>query len=93
MVKSNICVLDTNSAKPVLLGGYKSVKPKKNLKHKSSKPKKLSNPKKLSKTKPKKLSKTKPKKPSKTKTKKSPKLHTGPRGGKYIIKKGKKIYQ
>ena len=50
-------------------------------------------PKKLSKTKPKKPSKTKPKKLSKTKPKKSPKLHTGPRGGKYIIKKGKKIYQ
>ena len=25
--------------------------------------------------------------------KKSPKVHTGPRGGKYIIKRGKKIYQ
>jgi len=46
--------------------------------------------KKPSKTKSKKISKTKPKKLSK---KKSPKLHTGPRGGKYIIKKGKKIYQ
>jgi len=47
------------------------------------------------KKKTKKPSKTKPskKKPSKIKTKKSPKLHTGPRGGKYIIKKGKKIYQ
>ena len=50
-------------------------------------------PKKPSKTKPKKPSKTKPKKISKTKTKKSPKLYTGPRGGKYIVKKGKKIYQ
>lgn len=33
------------------------------------------------------------KKPKKLSKKKSPKLHTGPRGGKYIIKKGKKIYQ
>lgn len=44
----------------------------------------------------KKLAKTK--KPSESKSKKiskkkSPKIHTGPRGGKYIIKKGKKIYQ
>ena len=46
--------------------------------------------KKPSKTKSKKISKTKPKKLSK---KKSPKIHTGPRGGKYIVKKGKKIYQ
>lgn len=49
---------------------------------------------KKSRTKPKKkISKTNPKKISKTKTKKSPKIHTGPRGGKYIVKKGKKIYQ
>lgn len=41
----------------------------------------------------KKLSKIKSKKLSKIKPKKSPKIHTGPRGGKYIIKKGKKIYQ
>ena len=43
----------------------------------------------------KKLSKLKSKsiKPKKLSKKKSPKLHTGPRGGKYIIKKGKKIYQ
>lgn len=33
------------------------------------------------------------KKVSKKNPKKSPKIHTGPRGGKYIIKKGKKIYQ
>ena len=47
------------------------------------------------KKKTKKPSKKKPskKKLSKTKSKKSPKIHTGPRGGKYIIKKGKKIYQ
>lgn len=52
--------------------------------------------KKTSKTKTKKPSKTKTKKPtktSKTKSKKSPKIHIGPRGGEYIVKKGKKIYQ
>ena len=61
-------------------GGFKK-KPKKSLKKK---------PKKISKKKPKKTSKKKPKKTSK---KKSPKIHKGPRGGVYIIRKGRKIYQ
>jgi hypothetical protein len=57
-------------------------KPKKSLKKK---------PKKSLKKKPKKLSKKKSTKKSTSKS--TPKKHKGPRGGVYIIRKGRKIYQ
>jgi hypothetical protein len=65
-------------------------KPKKSLKKKPKKSLKKK-PKKLSKKKPKKLSKKKSTKKSTSKS--TPKKHKGPRGGVYIIRKGRKIYQ
>tara|TARA_B110000971_G_scaffold182141_1_gene189171 strand:+ start:3260 stop:4576 length:1317 start_codon:yes stop_codon:yes gene_type:complete len=79
---------------PVSLGGNKFSKKK--ISKRTNPKKKSPKLKKTSKTKTKKPSKTKTKKPkktSKTKSKKSPKIHIGPRGGEYIVKKGKKIYQ